>query len=247
MQEKSIPDVIQEILDKNRGFAAISQLPKMMPAEFRQKLGIKSNEAVKILIKKLEPVLEDRFIFRKKGNTLYVLTPCDPAELVMAELSEDKPAKVSDIAKNLKFLKNSDIAAILTELINSGRVRVELDEKFAVKKVFSVVKKIFSVRKSAPEVVPDRKKPEVPEEYTLEKFKAAFDELDRGKVFVKIAELRRRLDWPREVFDRMLRSLRDNNTAQIYAADESTMTPDEIADCFIDENNYRMGTMTWNV
>ena len=243
MQEKSIPDVIQEILSKNKGFMAISQLPKMMGAQVRQKLGIKSKEAAKILVKKLEPVLEDRFIFRKKGNTFYVIAPCDPAELVMAELSEDKPAKVSEIAGSLKFLKKSEIAAILTELINSGRVRVELDEKFAVKK-------IFSAGKTSREVVPDGKKPkesDKPEEYTLAKFKAAFDELDRGKIFVKIAELRRKLNWPREVFDRMLRSLRDNETAQIYLADESTMTPDEIADCFIDENNYRMGTMTWNV
>lgn len=240
MQEKSIPDVIQEILDKNKGFAAISQLPKMMGAQVRQKLGIKSNEAAKILVKKLEPVLEDRFIFRKKGKTVYVLTPCDPSELVMAELSENKPVKVSEIARSLKFLKKSDIAAILTELINSGRVRVELDEKFAVRK-------IFSAGKTSREVAQVREEPEKPEEYTLEKFKTAFDELDRGKIFVKIAELRRKLNWPREVFDRMLRSLRDKEIIQMRIGDEHLMTRDEINDSFVDEFHDLMGTVTWNV
>ncbi len=240
MQEKSIPDVIQDILSKNKGFMAISRLPKMMGAQVRQKLGIKSSEAAKILVKKLEPVLEDRFIFRKKGNTFYVLAPCDPAELVMAELSEDKPVKVSEIAGSLKFLKKSDVAAILTELINSGRVRVELDEKFAVKK-------IFAAGKVSPEPVRDGKGPNEPEEYTLEKFKAAFDELDRGKIFVKIAELRRRLNWPREVFDRMLRTLRDKEIIQMRIGDEHLMTRDEINDSFVDEFHDLMGTVTWNV
>ena len=240
MQEKSIPDVIQEILSKNKGFVAISQLPKMMGAQVRQKLGIKSSETAKILVKKLEPVLEDRFIFRKKGNTFYVLTPCDPAELVMAELSEDKPVMVKSLAVKLKFLTKADISAILTELINSGRVRVELDEKFAVKK-------IFSAGKTSREVVPEREEPEKPEEYTLAKFKAAFDELDRGKIFVKIAELRRKLNWPREVFDRMLRTLRDKEIIQMRIGDEHLMTRDEINDSFVDEFHDLMGTVTWNV
>jgi hypothetical protein len=47
------------------------------------------------------------------------------------------------------------------------------------------------------------------------------------------------------VFDTMLRSLRDAGTIQLHAGDTTTMTPDEIEDGFIDENGFRMGSVTW--
>lgn len=81
---------------------------------------------------------------------------------------------------------------------------------------------------------------------TLRDFKRAFDDNDNGRIFVKIPDIRRSLNWPRQVFDKMLRDLRNDEIINIYLADESTMTNDEIKDCFVDENNYRMGTITWN-
>ena len=73
-----------------------------------------------------------------------------------------------------------------------------------------------------------------------------FYALDKGRIFVNIYELRRKLNWPREVFDAMLIKLRDEEIIQLHEGDASTKTPDENADCFIDENNIRMGTVTWN-
>jgi hypothetical protein len=78
-----------------------------------------------------------------------------------------------------------------------------------------------------------------------EEFKKAFDLLERGDIYVDLFALRRRLGWPRDVFDTMLRSLRDAGTIQLHAGDATTMTPDEIADGFVDENGFRMGSVTW--
>ena len=80
---------------------------------------------------------------------------------------------------------------------------------------------------------------------TVEDFRKAYEAKNQGWSFVKIYEMREMLGWSRSEFDEMLRKLRDEGIVQIYLADETTMTPDEVRDCFIDENGFRMGTMTW--
>ena len=76
-------------------------------------------------------------------------------------------------------------------------------------------------------------------------FQAAFNELDKGRIFVRICDLRKKMNLPREVFDEMLRKLRDAEVIQLHEGDNSTMTADERADCFTDENGVRMGTITF--
>ena len=75
-----------------------------------------------------------------------------------------------------------------------------------------------------------------------EQFHAAFRELDRGSIFVRICDLHRRMGWPREVFDDMLRRLRDNEVVQLHVGDVTLMTPEQVEDGFVDENGFRMGT-----
>ena len=77
---------------------------------------------------------------------------------------------------------------------------------------------------------------------TAQAFKATYDELHKFREFPRVPDLRRKLDWPREVFDDMVRNLRDSGTVQLEHADESIMTQDEILDCFVSEKNrIRMG------
>ena len=78
-------------------------------------------------------------------------------------------------------------------------------------------------------------------------FHEAWSELHRDREFPRIPDLRQKLNMSREVFDEEIRRLRDSMTVQLMQADESLMTKDEIRDCWVDENNYRMGTMFWNV
>ena len=81
---------------------------------------------------------------------------------------------------------------------------------------------------------------------TREEFESTFVALEEGSCgFVRICDLRRRLGWPREVFDDMLRRLRDEEVVQLHAGDVTLMTPEQVEDGFVDENGFRMGTMTW--
>ena len=78
-------------------------------------------------------------------------------------------------------------------------------------------------------------------------FHEAWSELHRDWEFPRIHDLRRKLNLPREVFDAEIRRLRDSMTIHMAQAEESYFTKDQLADLFVDENNYRMGTISWNV
>ena len=83
-------------------------------------------------------------------------------------------------------------------------------------------------------------------ELTQPKFRAAYDVLHKFREFVRICDLRRSLNASPEDFNNMIRALRDNRTIQIFRADESHMTQDDIRDSFVDENHTIQGIMTWH-
>ena len=242
---KYILDAIQNIVDKNKGYISMSKLSTQMNRELRDKLGVKSNTPVKVLMKKLKSILEEQFIVQEKGRTQYIMTPCDPEELVLAVLSGNKTMTQKQIAMVLKPLYAADIAKILTELVAAGRVRVvfnaTLPDKFFLCRAET---NDITIRKEHEAVKGMNVK--TSGEYTQKKFRAAFDELHKTREFVRICDLRKSLNWPHDTFDEMVRTLRDAGTIQLYRADESLLTAEELNDSFMSENNLRMGTMIWN-
>lgn len=239
-KDKSVADAIQSILDKDKAlFMSKSRLSSNMNKALKDKCGIKSNDGAKIFMKKLEAVVGDRFMFRWKGGIYYIMLPCDPAEIVLSRLASKPSMTPKGLAYNSP-LTYGDISAIVNELIADGRVGVKLNEKLEAH-VYAV--KEVSGGRGGGTVI---ERPRSGGEYTMAEFRRAYDELHREWEFVRICDLRRALNWPRGEFDEMLRSLRNSMTVQLMQADESLMTKDEIRDCWIDENNYRMGTMFWN-
>ena len=213
MSEKSIPDFIQSILEEHKGFMKVKDLPETMSFDMKRKL----EEA------------EDRFIFIKKGSVIYIVVPCDPSDLVINALKGKEAVSPKVIVKELPF-STSDFLEIVNELSESGRIKIVLNEKFEARIMLS-------------DGHSEKKKNESSGEYTRERFKEAFDELERGKIFVNIPELRKRLNWPHEVFDEMLRELRDEGIVQLHKTDLTRFQPEEF---FYDEDNSRRGMVTWN-
>ncbi len=228
MPEKNIADIVQEVLDKSgKPFATLTSLPRV-------KLGLKSNSPVSQVHKYLESKLEDRFMFVKNGRKMYILKPCEPSELVLSALSKTVAKSPKVIANSLPFLKRPEFVAVLNELINNGQAKTILTADLEPRVMLA----------DRPATVSESK-PTSSRAYTQQEFKKAFDELDRGKIFVRICDLRRELNWPRKVFDNMIKNLRDAEVIQLHTGDASLMTPDEVNDCFVDENNFRMGSVTW--
>ena len=133
-----------------------------------------------------------------------------------------------------------DCQKVINELIEEGRAKIILNEALEPR-IFLADSKT-KTRTENPTVVPEKTN----KQYTREEFKKAFDKLDKGRIFVRICDLRKELNWPREVFDEMLVKLRDEEVIQLQVGDASTMTRDEVKDSFVDENNFRMSLVTWN-
>ncbi|MBR4196841.1 MAG: hypothetical protein IKQ95_09050 [Synergistaceae bacterium] len=238
MPEKNTADLIQSVLEKNKGFMTVKRLADSIGAEGRYALGIKKGDSGKIIQRKIEQSEPGRFMFRAKGNRIYILEPSEPSELVLGLLSEKK-AFDTKIIGSLPYT-SAEFYAVVNELVDDGRVIIKVSGSFTPKiyRAGEIVRVAISENNTESESAG---------EYTPEKFREAFDSLDRGRIFVRICDLRRRLGWPREVFDNMLKDLRDREVIQLHTGDASLMTPDEVADCFIDENNFRKGSVTWHV
>jgi hypothetical protein len=75
-------------------------------------------------------------------------------------------------------------------------------------------------------------------------FREAFDELDKGRIFVRICNLRRQLRWDEERFNSLLRQFRAEGIVQLHTGDISSMSEEDIAQSFTDENNFFYVTLT---
>ena len=237
-KEKKISDLILDVLNNSgKLFMPVKTLLSKMKAETRRELGIysKPGEITSSQIQEiLEPKLIDKFVFTKKGSTLYILVPCDPTDVILSQLSAQKGKSPKEIARVTPFTLK-ECSVMFNDLSKNGSIYTLYNDE--------LVPRIFLAENPVKEK-PVKVQAANSAEYTQEKFIEAFKALDEGDFFVRICDLRKYLSWPREVFDDMLKNLRSKGIIHLYVGDESFMTPEEIQDCFIDENNIRMGTVT---
>ena len=228
----NVLDRINELLDKEkRPFISLTKLVIKLGSEARKKLGINKNNTASKIIHAINDFAEDDFMFLKKGRDNYLLRPCMPEDLILNELSytEGKSPKV--IAQRMPFLK-SDFIKLINELLEKGDIKIRMSDNFEIKFYLAIHQEA--------------------KEYTVDEFRKAFDVnniLPNGskRIFVRIYDIRNTLNWPREVFDKMLKDLRDKRIITLHALEMAGMTLKNVEDSFVDENNFRMGTVTWNV
>lgn len=234
MPEKNIADLIQAILDKNKGFMTVKRLSESLGLEGRRSLGIKKSDSVKVIRRRIEQSAGDRFIFKMKSRSIYILEPCEPSEFVLGLLSEKK-AFDTRLVRTLPFTK-AEFVALVNELVDEGKVIVKISEYFTPK-IYRAdgMKAVQSADVSFDDG-----------EYTRDRFREAFENSDKGRSFVRIFKMRRYLGWPREVFDNMLRELRNSEVIFVHRADPTVLSPDEYDDGFFDEYGHMNGTVTWN-
>ena len=233
MQENlfDVNGVIRKILEKNnKYFMRLTELRKKFPKDLSNQLGFNSSSSLQEVQEILEPYVKNCFSFYKKGRVIYIAPDVAPLELLLKIISEDpKNAKSAKKLFNLIPLSKSEFTKILNELSSLGHISMTINERFEPK-IF-IKTSDFDVKSLQYEKI------------SPTNFLKAFDELERGKIFVRICDLRKKLNWPREEFDNMLIKLRDNETIQLHEGDVTLMTNEEIENGFVDENNFRMGTV----
>ena len=247
-QKAEVTQALQEVLKKSgRDFLSLSNVKTKIGAELRRALEIKSNHSSASVKKIMEPYLGETLEILKGGRSLYLAVKRDPAEWVLGCLSPNAAKGTGTLGRLLPIFSKTRLIGILNELLQDGRVLASLNEKGEARLTLSeALSQQTSVE--AP-VCPAQPAAVVPAEAQVDgdksgEFERVFNELERKRLFVRICDLRRRLSWPREVFDEHLRQLRQEGAIQLHIADANLMSREDLDDCFTDENGFRMGMVT---
>jgi hypothetical protein len=213
----------------------------------KKELGLKSNAKSGEIGKSLIPYLSEKLDIRKKGNSSYYLCLAQPLDEIVFHVLNSKDGETAGQLGRRVPLKKNELQESINVLVDKGLIKIKLN-KTLLPCVYRVSAEVPTCPPPASQKKeePRTEEPKTREIRTAEQFRAAFQELEQGKIFVDIHALRRRLNWSREEFDTMLQKLRNDGRIHLYAGDTSTMTPDEIKDGFVDKNGFHMGSITWN-
>ena len=251
MPEINLPDLIAKIFRENhRTFMTLKQVVFHMPTQAKRDLGILNLTNAAEMQKILAPVLDEKkYVFHRRGTFIFIIEP-KPHEDFILETLDKKARTPKDIARLVPFSKK-ETAKLIAGLIEKKILTIRIDDDLQTRVYVNSKNKTEPSEPQPQETKPEAEKtsaskPNPYAEYTVENFRTAFHSLDNGRIFVRICDLRKTLGWPRAIFDSALKQLRDAKLIQLHAGDVTLMTPEEIQDCFVDENNFRMGTVTWH-
>ena len=265
MPEVNLTDLIEKIFKENqRSFLTLKQTIFFMSSKTKRELGILGLTNAAEMQKILAPFLDTkRYVFHRRGTFVFILE-AKPHEDFVLEAVKKRTRTPKDISRLVPFSKK-ETAGLIGKLIEKNLIRLSLDDDLQTRIYYVPEGKREKQKETAaknpkPEIKTSvrseenkakQAKPKIeakPEyaEYTVENFRNAFHSLDNGRIFVRICDLRKILGWPRAIFDSALKQLRDAKLIQLHAGDVTLMTPEEVQDCFVDENGFRMGTITWH-
>ena len=154
-------------------------------------------------------------------------------------------------------LSKAEFLAVFNRMLDAGQLQVtSVDDKFAIQGVRLVTsgfghqtsgfrEENFTSDHSPLATSHSQLKSHVPTKSDVDLFHEAFDKLDRGRIYVRICNMRRELGWSEERFNTLLRELRANGTIQLHAGDVSTLTEEDVNLSYTDEYNFFYATLTW--
>ncbi len=192
--------------------------------------------------KALRPYLGSVFTILKGSRTSFLAYTLPIDEIVFEALRfkfQKGPFSPGQLAPFLP-MKKDEFVASFNRLLQAGRVSVTVNAEFKV-----AVRNVIMAE--AVTVAPPHPLPStlvLPSRDDRQSFRHAFDLLDGGRIFVRICNLRRELGWDVERFNSLLRTLRSEGVVQLHAGDVSSMTEEDVANSFTDENNFFYATLT---
>jgi hypothetical protein len=217
MEQDMTERLVKFLRARKTDFILLSKIAK----DLKEQLGLKGN-----IKNAIAPHLGERLMFRVKGNGVYLCFKM-PDEIFLFRIVQACAGQTPNaMLKNIPF-KKDDFLTLLNRLTERGEVRAMKFNKVYVPCLYPV--------ENAGE------KADVSEE----SFRAAFRELEGGNFYVRICDMRRRLNWSASEFDVMLKKLRDSGQLQLQDGDIELFTQQDIYDSFVDENGFRMLTMKW--
>ena len=220
----SFPDILATVFDKHKkDYLTITQIKKSLPKGVEQILGLQVKKITNTeFIERLKPQLSDTYSIHKKGNSTYLLR-APIQDIILSYITQRSPISIRMVSKNLRFQKGQ-IAEALNNLARSGAIELQIVAQ----------SKDFNVQILVPE------KPDS----SLE-IKKAYNIIRKDRNYVKIYELRRYLNWPRQAFDSYIQSLWNAGVIELQASDPQLLTEDQRGDSFMDTNHTLRILLIW--
>ncbi|GHV37694.1 hypothetical protein FACS1894187_15110 [Synergistales bacterium] len=240
MEPSVTEQLVKFLRDKKTDYVTMGKL-SALPAALKKQIVKKGRFNDKIQ-KAIQPYLGDALILKRKGLSVYLVIKQGDDDLlfkIIASRAEKSEKSLGVLSRDIPF-KKDEFLTITNRLLTQGRVRVTRINNQSGRGYLPFLAPAETKQETA---TPDRPVSAV-SNVSEEAFLSAFGELERARAFVRICDLRRRLDWPRPEFDATLCKLRDAGIIQLHAGNVTTQTPDEVEDGFVDENGYRMGNVT---
>ncbi|MDR2178667.1 MAG: hypothetical protein LBP21_00025 [Synergistaceae bacterium] len=236
MEQNITEQLVEFLRNKKADFIKLTDFKKEVTEPLRTQFKINSKSTVSTIQQSLEPHLGDILVFLKKGGAVSLSfkpkppeppKPPDPPEVLLFRIIQNQPGETpGTIIKKASPLKKEACLDVLNSLLEQGRVRaLKLNNKYVPVLYPGTLSKVIEVSEEA--------------------FREAFQKLEQGNFYVRICDMRRHLAWPKQEFDTVLKSLRDEGKIQLQVGAIDLFNEQDIQDSFVDENGFRMLTLRW--
>jgi hypothetical protein len=237
MEKNTIPDIEKYILEmlkrKKKDYLTVTQLRNSFSAVVLRELGItKTKVRGTEILKRIKPYLGRDIEEFKGARTSYIGYNMTLKDIILDKVKRNPGISSKNLAKNMPMTKKIFIAT-LNKLLESGDVICTFNESHTPRlKLSSKIGEQTSIEES-------------PLLAGRAAFKEAYNEIGKGRGFVRIHRIREYLDWSREHFDNTLMELMGDYTIELHGGDPSIMTEQEIKDSYTDENGLLYINLTW--
>ena len=244
VKERSITEELLEVLKKKKvDFLTFSQA---LSTGLKKRLELAKKPTAAQIEKALLPYLGGVLMMRGK----YLALKQTDEELLLCVLRKSN-WKIPRM--DLVPFKKDEFFNVLNRLLEKSIVRVQKIDKEKKVLLLAPGEETLKPSQQPPRAEPTEKAFKAAELEPLpigktvseEAFKAAFQELERGKFYARICDMRRHLGWSAQEFDSMLTGLRNAGKIQLQTGDTDFFSEEEIRDSFRDENGSRKLTMMW--
>ncbi|MDM8550101.1 hypothetical protein QUF72_08495 [Desulfobacterales bacterium HSG2] len=239
MSLDKLPDIEKEISDllkkKEEDYLTVKKVRDGLSSATLKSCELKKKSNPTDVLKKLEPhfgnSLQNYTGYRK---TTYIGFKMSLDEILFKKVEQNPGLSQKQLGMNFP-MSIKEYIPVLNDLLKAGRIVCTFNSnRTPILEISQRIPISAETEKSEGESVNDR-----------DAFKAAYDEVGRGRDFVRIHSIREYLNWSREHFDSVLIELRGSYTIRLHGGDPSTMTEKEIQDSFMDEKGRLRINVTW--
>ncbi|MBF0612648.1 MAG: hypothetical protein G8345_14660 [Magnetococcales bacterium] len=230
MMDGNLAQVLERELNKaGKPYLTLSALKRN--TSFCRLLNVDGKATNTSVAGKLRPLLPDGLEIRTGAGILYLCRKIGVEALILDKMQRQKGGAGSKgILRYLPVGRSEGILA-LNQLLAQGRLLCQINDNHECRFLLA----------------PDRAATPLSQEGDKRQFFQAYGSLggSKGRGFIFIHQIRKRLGWPQEVFDTTLETLLKQDVVEGQQGNPALLDPQQIHDSYRDPQGRLLVTLTW--